>query len=299
MTTPNNERLTAALDYAARGLAVFPLAPKGKIPYRGTNGLKDATTDEATIRAWWEKYPSANIGLPVPPGCVIVDLDKGVDFESLDRLLPSTRIAQTGGGGLHYWFRLTDQSNLNCKPFPHVDLRLAGKHYVVAPPSETAGDYFWYGEATDTIADMPPDLLERLQRPDSSPEPAQAASTGASPPDWLQRALGKARADNRNLVGLWLACQLDDNGYSEPDALEVMARYVSGVPTGNHPYTEKEARATLSWAYHVRIKRPPARSQRSRDPENGSIDTPSAPLNSVINERMNEGMKERTNEDPQ
>src|SRR5258705_1154911 len=96
-TLPDTEELLeAALDYASRGMAIFPLVPGGKTPYRSTNGLKDATTDQATIRAWWGQWPTANIGLVVPAGHVVVDLDTyndgGVaDVKALTPLLAASR----------------------------------------------------------------------------------------------------------------------------------------------------------------------------------------------------------------
>jgi len=55
--------LDAALEYARHGIPVFPLVPKGKAPLTA-HGFKDATDDEAKIRAWWTATPDANIGMP-------------------------------------------------------------------------------------------------------------------------------------------------------------------------------------------------------------------------------------------
>ncbi|HET6497059.1 MAG TPA: bifunctional DNA primase/polymerase, partial [Thermoleophilia bacterium] len=53
--------LRAALDFAARGLPVFP-CKADKAPLTA-HGYKDATTNENTIRAWWGRRPDAEIGV--------------------------------------------------------------------------------------------------------------------------------------------------------------------------------------------------------------------------------------------
>ena len=55
--------LDAALDYADRGVPVFPCKRKDKSPFT-RNGFKDATTNEQQIREWWTKSPQAMIGVP-------------------------------------------------------------------------------------------------------------------------------------------------------------------------------------------------------------------------------------------
>ena len=83
----------AALQYARRGWPVFPCRErdetyvngkgetvllKAKAPYGG-KGLKDATTDETRILAWWRQHPEALIGLPTGVnGCVVIDFDPRV-----------------------------------------------------------------------------------------------------------------------------------------------------------------------------------------------------------------------------
>jgi hypothetical protein len=56
--------------------------------------------------------------------------------------------------------------------------------------------------------------------------------------------------ESRNVMGLWLACQLRDERYTEDEALEVMQRYqaeVTGLKTD--PYTLEEARNSLQQAF--------------------------------------------------
>lgn len=174
--------LDAALAYADRGWGVFPLA--GKVPCiskaNGGNGCHDATTDEATIRAWWKKFPRANIGLATGPasGLLVVDID-GVDGEetlkALNLKLPETLVSLTGGGGRHLVFTYPagetisiSQGRLGDK----IDTRGMGG-YIVAPPSlhpDTGAFYEWQNEST-TIAAPPEALLVLLRKPKPPPRP--------------------------------------------------------------------------------------------------------------------------------
>lgn len=67
--------LEAALEYARNVFPVFPVRPD-KTPYT-PNGFKDATTNEATIRAWWRKWPAAGIAVPTgrAAGWLVLDRD--------------------------------------------------------------------------------------------------------------------------------------------------------------------------------------------------------------------------------
>lgn len=104
--------LDRALAAAALGWYVIPCGddkrPVGKLV---PHGLKDATTDADTIRAWWEKRP---VALPAvvagPSGLAIADLDVhgGKDgLAALSRLghaLPPTWTQDTPSGGSHAFY---------------------------------------------------------------------------------------------------------------------------------------------------------------------------------------------------
>ena len=62
-----------ALRYARRGFRVLPCHPHTKAPLC-EHGAKDATTDEATIRAWFQRFPHAGIGMALD-GLVAIDVD--------------------------------------------------------------------------------------------------------------------------------------------------------------------------------------------------------------------------------
>lgn len=148
-----SELLTAALQYASRGLYVFPLAPRGKTPLT-EHGFKDATTDPETIRAWWATWPEANIGLDCGRSKVtVIDLDGPIGLATWGALAGrlgltvETRTARTGGGGRHLYFRAPADvqiGNSAGKLGPGIDVRGVGG-YVVLPPSVHAngGRYEW------------------------------------------------------------------------------------------------------------------------------------------------------------
>jgi hypothetical protein len=84
METMNNEPLTfcdAALHYTERGIAVFPLCPRSKIP-AVKKGFYNATTDHNQIRAWWTENPRYNVA--IAPGevssVIVIDVD-GIEGE--------------------------------------------------------------------------------------------------------------------------------------------------------------------------------------------------------------------------
>jgi hypothetical protein len=76
MPTVAANELRAALGYAEAGHLVFPVR-KNKRPWGDVcpNGLHDATTDADTIGRWWTRHPNAGIGLWIPDGVVVIDVE--------------------------------------------------------------------------------------------------------------------------------------------------------------------------------------------------------------------------------
>ncbi len=62
MTDSSNPIRDAALAYASHGIAVLPVRAGSKVPLT-SRGVKDATTNEAAIRGWWQKWPDANVAI--------------------------------------------------------------------------------------------------------------------------------------------------------------------------------------------------------------------------------------------
>lgn len=153
----------AASKYANLGLAVFPLYPKSKRPAT-KHGCKDATTDGAQIKAWWQENPNYNIGIAtgrVSGGLFVIDLDidenKGIDgYHSLNDWcrkygeFPDTWTSITGRGGYHLFFKSKDEIQNRTGVIEGVDIRGDGG-YVVAPPSmhENGKEYEWEYDPED------------------------------------------------------------------------------------------------------------------------------------------------------
>lgn len=198
-----------ALEIVSLELAVFPLRPRGKAPLT-PHGHLDATTDEAVIRDWWERWPQANVGLAVPRGLVVVDID---DLKALPRLraegreLPAT-VKSTTGRGLHLFYRVEAELRNAVQLFPGVDLRGVGG-YVVAPPSihPTGAQYRW---------EVPPSPASFAEAPGWIGEAALERRGGhARPPEeWRRITTERVSQGQRNdtlasLAGHLLRCGVD------------------------------------------------------------------------------------------
>lgn len=152
----------------------------GKHP-RTWRGVRDASRDAAQIRDWWSRWPDASIGGAVgDAGLWVLDVDGPAgeaalgDWLDCRRLsLPPTCRTRTGGGGLHYWWRVDSRAPRNRVGLLRcVDVRSRGG-YVVLPPSVHASGRRYELEADVPIAVAPAWLLD-LVAPPPPPAPPPA-----------------------------------------------------------------------------------------------------------------------------
>lgn len=207
----------AALYLASRGIAVFPLHTpseagcscgkddcgknEGKHP-RTKKGLSEATTDQGIINGWWDQWPEANVGALAGPesGFWVLDIDADTPGEDwlcrcLDEHgeLPATRIARTGGGGAHYFWRYDNTvidwleregydlpSRNGIAPYgaeyaiKGIDVKAAGGYLVMPPSLHRLGSRYEWRQQVPT-AHAPEWLLRAVARK-RRPEPGRVVA---------------------------------------------------------------------------------------------------------------------------
>jgi hypothetical protein len=204
--------LDAVLRYTSANWPVFPCRPDNpQCPHADKcrvckaplteHGFHDATTDEAVIRAWWERWPDANPAIATgAPGPDVLDVDvkpEGNGFSALNQLkragilAGAAALVRTRSGGLHVYFAGTDQG---CRALPrhHLDFKARGG-YVLAPPSAVHGKpYELLDHRPGTAALDWSKVIAVLDPPRSSPCSAPRSSPCSPPPGELPSAVRRA-----------------------------------------------------------------------------------------------------------
>jgi hypothetical protein len=211
---PRYEMLQYALEYARRGWPVFPLLPGRKEPAipksEGGRGYLDATTDEAIIRAWWKRWPDANIGFcPEYAGLFAIDIER----ECADtKAYPDTLEARSASGGTHLLYQGSGPSTVK-KIGLHVDTRGVGGYIVLAPSKvdtrdekaaadpTRCGSYEW--TELRKPAPIPAWLIQKLNRFKSTGEPRRTPSDREiDTPERLSRVKMLCHARPPGVIGL-------------------------------------------------------------------------------------------------
>jgi hypothetical protein len=190
--------LAAALDYAARGWAVFPCAPMSKAP-ACRRGFHEATTNPATLRRWFASQQNYNVGIATGliSGIWVLDADGAIGATTLGELeaehgaLPAT-LTSISSSGCHLWFRADGELQCSAGRIgAGLDVRADGA-YIIAPPSVHPDGvrYRWSSEMAPAPA---PDWLTRLARrrpaPPAMPNPVRRCSTGGDRSAYARAAL--------------------------------------------------------------------------------------------------------------
>lgn len=242
-----NNTFAIAYRYHTLGWCVIPSGggPAGKSPLVSWTEFQKRLPTEAELRQWQSQFNPKLWGIVTGKvsGIFIVDADNAIARDFLEKHGLQPHI-ETPRGGAHYHFRYPGfHVKTMAGILPGIDVRgdggfvnligerADGQYTIVRPPED--GNLY-------EVAKLPAEM-QRLLRPKSKTPLAERI---------LQEAVARAQPGNRNDTGLWLACQLRDNGVSQSEAEAVMLHYATQVGnTGPELYTEREAIATLEQAY--------------------------------------------------
>lgn len=242
-----SDMLTEALNYASRGWYVFPcrekpgatfhrngedITPQEKTPYT-PQGLNDASIDFDQIKAWWNRFPNALIGVNAgKSGLFVVDIDRkhvnGLEtFQSWNINDSAGLHSITPSGGMHIVFTGTGKSSTNGKI--GIDSRGEGG-YFIAPPScilegDYTGEYKYFDDWGRTPGIIPDGLLSKLF-PDRTVEYVKGITEG-----------GKKQLSRNSLLFLANGAPL---GERNSTLFKVLADFAGCG------YTEQEAKDTVS-----------------------------------------------------
>jgi putative DNA primase/helicase len=140
-----------ALGYARLGWPVLPVPAKSKAATLTGRGVKDASTDPATLMRWWGRWPDANVAVACGlPGPQVLDIDS---LARAGRLLDvdAPTVATARGRHLYFAGQPGGTAALACG-----ELRGRGS-YVLAPPSIHPGGkhYVWLAEPDGPLPAVP------------------------------------------------------------------------------------------------------------------------------------------------
>lgn len=168
-----------ALDYARKGIYIFPLNPKGKRVARRF-GKISSSRDEETIMKWWGELPQLNIGISTSSYknnifVIDVDIKNGIDgvaelkrlIKNNDLVIPKTTIAKSGSGGYHLYFRNSNGKKVTCSDGGKLGIDVRGERaHIVVPPSvnKDGNTYEWYFGNLDSIAVATEDVYKLVDK---------------------------------------------------------------------------------------------------------------------------------------
>lgn len=168
----------AALDYVARGWAIFPCYPRSKHPAT-EHGLLDAVTDRAGVdRLWTRKGYNLAVATGAKSGVWVLDLDGPEAEAALTALeerhsaIPETLTCLTGKGR-HLYFR-------------HPGRHIPGRQNWVGPKIDVRGD--------GSSAILPPSIHPTTRRRYEWVDPGAPI---ADAPDWLTELVTREREIER------------------------------------------------------------------------------------------------------
>lgn len=245
-----SSRLQTALEYAERGIPVFPCIVNGKRP-ACANGLDDRTTDRAKIEAWWAAA-DYNIGMvPEDAGWGVCDFD-GVAPD--DRFPLTYRVRTPRGDGWHYYYEGSLPGSAGKEGHrlgPGIDTRGRGS-YVLVPPSYVidhekgyegpyVAEQYPIAPLPEWVAAVFASQVEARKAPDSTDLDTPLALAKAE--EWLklQEIVHDGSASD---TFYRYAARLKDIGVSSERGIELLERY-----NPSYEHDDIAVRVGNAWSY--------------------------------------------------
>lgn len=154
------KQIERVLNLASMGYRLFPLSPMSKIPLGGTNGVLDATNEEAKLLSWDAEKENLNWGIAGgriegndESYLIVIDVDTKegknganelVEIEQKYGAVPDTLKVRTASGGYHFYFLTRvkrDRYRKTFKGTKHIDIKSSGGYLVLWGCRNTDGHY--------------------------------------------------------------------------------------------------------------------------------------------------------------
>ena len=132
------------------------------------HGHHSAIRRKSKIQRVFKKYPSANLGVILPPGLVVIDVDGPEGEETFSELdLPKTLAVRTGRG-MHHYYVTSEPLPAKLKKLSGIDIKHSNSGYLIVPPStHHSGENYRWKRAKNAIAELPKTFLQSLARESS------------------------------------------------------------------------------------------------------------------------------------
>ncbi|MER6464577.1 bifunctional DNA primase/polymerase [Streptomyces sp. NPDC001288] len=266
---------------------------------RWCHGFHSATLNQSVIDQWWGGHPEFGIGVSCgPAGLIVIDIDAHTtDRPGRDRLLPGIHIGdhvdltglasgfhslavlaalrgqddpahdtdtlrvRTPSGGLHVWYRTTDNqrwlssvgSSKGRALAWQVDVRAHGS-YIIAPGSTTRHGAYTPVSPVREPARLPAWLARELDRTGHLPAPTRPGPRPV-PPRARQAVLAAGGGPQRALAAVLApveACQQVAEGAGFSEALNRAAYTLGGLIAAGRLQQGEAVQALLETAVAAR-----------------------------------------------
>ena len=207
-----------ALEALDRGLSIFPLAAKSKIPLKGSAGFKDASAYPGQVEEWWDQMPAANIGVACgASGIVVLDFDEGEPPTDL----PKTYTVRTKRGlQLYYWGNQPTSYLYDSAGKKVGDLKSQGGYVLGAGSVHPDGPVYTVVDDSP-ITEAPLDIIARLTRKLTS-----MTNTAGSDVSVLIASGAKIPLGQHDVTLTAIAGKLRQDGLEQEEIESVLVRHL-------------------------------------------------------------------------